>query len=146
MFRNILVALDLSPTSQRALATAAELAEAVNARLTLIAVSPDVPGYAYRSGINVAALEREAESETKKLLGDAVDSLPEGLPVTTVLKHGNPGERIVEQIAAGDHDLLAMGSRGRGRVTTNLFGSVGAYVHYHARIAMLVIHPDDEPE
>ena len=114
----------------------------MNAKLTLIAVSPDVPGYAYRSGIDVEALEREAEAETARILSDAVDSLPEELPVTKVLKHGNPGERIVEQIEAGGHDLLAMGSRGRGRLTTNLFGSVGAHVHYHSRVAMLVIHPE----
>ena len=142
MFRNILVAIDGSDTASRALAVAGELAEAVNAKLTLIAVSPDVPGYAYRSGIDVEALEREAEAETARILSDAVDSLPEELPVTKVLKHGNPGERIVEQIEAGGHDLLAMGSRGRGRLTTNLFGSVGAHVHYHSRVAMLVIHPE----
>ena len=142
MFRNILVAIDGSDTASRALAVAGELAEAVNAKLTLIAVSPDVPGYAYRSGIDVEALEREAEAETARILSDAVDSLPEELPVTKVLKHGNPGERIVEQIGAGGHDLLAMGSRGRGRLTTNLFGSVGAHVHYHSRVAMLVIHPE----
>jgi nucleotide-binding universal stress UspA family protein len=144
MFRDILVAIDGSPTSRRALEEAARLAEALNARLTLIAVSPEVPGYAYRSGVDVGALEREAETETERILREAVDSLPEGLPVTTVLKHGNPGERIVEQIEAGGHDLLAMGSRGSGRLTTSLFGSVGAYVHYHSRVAMLVIHPEDE--
>jgi nucleotide-binding universal stress UspA family protein len=145
IFRRILVAIDGSETADRALEVAAELAEAVNATLTLIAVSPDVPGYAYRAGVDVAALEHEAESETDRILRDAVAKLPDGLPVTTVLKHGNPGARIVEQIEAGDHDLLAMGSRGRGRLTTNLFGSVGAYVHYHARVAMLVIHPDRGP-
>lgn len=143
MFRDILVAIDGSATSARALEEAAQMAEALNARLTLIAVSPEVPGYAYRSGVDVAALEHEAETETERILHEAVDSLPEGLPVTTVLKHGNPGERIVEQIKAGGHDLLAMGSRGRGRLTTSLFGSVGAHVHYHSRVAMLVIHPDD---
>ena len=143
MFRDILVAIDGSATAQRALEAAAQLADALNARLTLIAVSPEVPGYAYRSGVDVAALEREAETETERILREAVDSLPDGLPVTTVLKLGNPGERIVEQIKAGGHDLLAMGSRGRGRLTSNLFGSVGAYVHFHSRVAMLVIHPED---
>jgi nucleotide-binding universal stress UspA family protein len=142
VFRDILVAIDGSATAERALDEAGQLAEALNARLTLIAVSPEVPGYAYRSGVDVAALEREAETETDRILHEAVESLPEGLPVTTVLKRGNPGERIVEQIKAGDHDLLAMGSRGRGRLTSNLFGSVGAYVHFHSRVAMLVIHPE----
>jgi nucleotide-binding universal stress UspA family protein len=143
VFRSILVALDSSPTAQRALEEATELAQALHSRLTIIAVAPDVPSYAYRSGVDVKALEREARAETDKLLRDAVAALPEDLPVTTVLQHGHAGERIVEQIKGGGHDLLVMGSRGRGRVATNLFGSVGAYVHYHARVAMLVMHPEE---
>ena len=143
MFRNILVALDQSTTSKRALAEAAELAEALNARLTIISVAPPVPAYAYRAGIDVGALENEVESETEKTMREAIDALPDGLPVTTVIKHGHPGEEIVKQIEVGEHDLIAMGSRGLGRVTANLFGTVGGYVHYHSRVAMLVIHPDE---
>jgi nucleotide-binding universal stress UspA family protein len=142
MFRDILVALDQSPTAQRALAEATELAEALNSRLTIISIVPPIPSFAYRAGIDVGALEQEAEKETDKLLREAVAGLPEGLPVTTVLKHGHPGEEIVKQIEAGDHDLVVMGSRGLGRVTANLFGTVGGYVHFHSRIAMLVVHPD----
>jgi len=142
MFRDILVALDQSPTAQRALAEATELAEALNSRLTIISIVPPIPSFAYRAGIDVGALEQEAEKETDKLLREAVAGLPEGLPVTTVLKHGHPGEEIAKQIEAGDHDLVVMGSRGLGRVTANLFGTVGGYVHFHSRIAMLVVHPD----
>jgi nucleotide-binding universal stress UspA family protein len=143
VFRNILVAIDGSTTARRALEAAAELAEALNSRLTIIAVSPEVPSFAYRSGIDVGALEREATSETETLLRESVAAIPQDLPVTTVLRFGHPGEQIVEQIARGGHDLLVMGSRGRGRVVTSVFGSVGAYVHFHARVAMLVIHPED---
>jgi nucleotide-binding universal stress UspA family protein len=143
MFRNILVAIDGSQTAGRALKAATELAEALNSRLTLIAVAPEVPSFAYRSGIDVRALEREATEETDKILRDAVAALPQDLPVTTVLQQGNAGERIVEQVESGEHDLLVMGSRGRGRVATNLLGSVGAHVHYHSRVPMLVIHPED---
>jgi nucleotide-binding universal stress UspA family protein len=143
MFHNVLVAIDGSPPAERALEAAAELAEALNSRLTIICVAPEVPGYAYRSGVDVQALGREAERETDKLLREAAAGLPEGLPVTTVLKHGNAGERIVEQIEAGQHDLLVMGSRGRGRIVANLFGSVAAHVHYHSRITMLVLQQED---
>ncbi len=143
VFRNILVAIDGSETAGRALEAAGELAQALNSRLTLISVAPEVPSFAYRSGIDVRALEGEARKETEGLLRDSVEALPEGLPVTTVLKQGNPGEQIVEQLRAGEHDLLVMGSRGRGRFATSLLGSVGAFVHYHARVPMLVIHPED---
>jgi nucleotide-binding universal stress UspA family protein len=143
VFREILVAIDGSAMAQRALETATGLAEALNSRLTIISVSPEVPPYAYRSGVDVEKLEHEAEAETDGILRDAVASLPEKLPVTTVLKHGHPGERIVEQIRDGRHDLLVMGSRGRGRLVSNIFGSTSAYVHYHCRVAMLVIQPDE---
>ena len=142
MFRNILVAIDGSQTAARALEAAGELAEALNSRLTIISVAPEVPGYAFGAGIDIQALEARAESETEELLREGADSLPEDLPVTKVLKRGNAGERIVEQISAGEHDLLVMGSRGRSRVVSNLFGSVAAYVHFHSKVAMLVIHPE----
>jgi nucleotide-binding universal stress UspA family protein len=143
LFRDILVALDQTATAQRALGEAIELAEALNSRLTIISIVPPIPSFAYRAGIDVGALEQEAEKETEKLLRDSVAGLPEDLPVTTVLKHGHPGEEIVKQIDAGDHDLVVMGSRGLGRVTANLFGTVGGYVHFHSHVAMLVVHPDE---
>ena len=144
MYRNILVALDSSEIAARALRDAAELALALNARLTIISVAPELPSFAYRAGVDVRALEEKAQAEIEQLLRDAVDSLPEGLPATTLLRRGHPGEEIVDQIKRGDHDLLVMGSRGRGRLTSNLFGSVAAYAHYHARVSMLVLHPQDD--
>jgi nucleotide-binding universal stress UspA family protein len=87
-------------------------------------------------------MAHELETDTQKLLREAVESLPDELPVTTVLKHGKAGERIVQQIEAGQHDLLAMGSRGRGRAAESIFGTTAGYVHWHARVAMLVIHPE----
>jgi nucleotide-binding universal stress UspA family protein len=142
MFHDILVAIDLTDTAHRALVEAGTLAEALNSRLTIIAVAPQIPPFAYRAPVDVEALEKEALAETEDLLRKAVDALPEELPVTKVMKIGNPGEEIVKQIEAGDHDLLVMGSRGRSRVVSNLFGSVAAHVHFHSHIAMLVIHPE----
>ena len=143
MFRDVLIALDDSETARRAFDTAAELADALNARLTVISVVPEVASAAYQSHVDVQSLRGEIERETDRLIRDAVDSLPQGLPITTVLKHGHAGERIVEQVEAGRHDLVVMGSRGRGRLATNLFGSVAAHVHYHSHVAMLVIHPEE---
>jgi nucleotide-binding universal stress UspA family protein len=143
MFRDILTALDASDPAQRAFDHAGELAIALNARLTVISVAPEVSGTAFRAPVDINALRRDVERETERMLRDAVDRLPPELPVTTVLKHGNAGERIVEQVEAGCHDLLVMGSRGRGRVATNLLGSVAGHVFFHSRVAMLVIQPED---
>jgi len=144
MYRNILVALDTSQIARRALDDAAELAVALNAKLTIVSVMPDLPGFAYRAGVDVQALENEARKEIENLLRDAVESLPEGLPATTVFRQGNPGAEIVGQIERGEHDLVVMGSRGRGRLTSNLFGSVAAHVHFHSHVAMLVLQETED--
>jgi nucleotide-binding universal stress UspA family protein len=144
VYRNLLVALDSSHIAGQALQEAADLALSLNARLTIISVVPDLPGFAYRAGIDVQKLEAEGQAEVEKLLRDAVESLPEELPATTVLRKGNPGAEIVGQVERGEHDLLVMGSRGRGRVASNLFGSTAAHVHFHSRVAMLVLQERDD--
>ena len=143
MFRDILVALDGSEPAKRAFGHAADLADALNARLTVITVVPDVAAPAYGAQVDVERLRQELEDDTEKLLRWAVDSLPPGLPITKVTKHGHAGPRILEQLKAGNHDLLVMGSRGRGRLASNLLGSVAAHVYFHSRVPMLVVQPEE---
>ncbi|HEX2360394.1 MAG TPA: universal stress protein [Solirubrobacterales bacterium] len=146
MFRSILVALDDSPTSQAALDVAIDLAQRLRSRLTVISVSPEIPGYAYRAAIDVQALRAEVESETERILREGVDRVPEDVPVTSVFRHGRAGEEIVAQLEAGGHDLLVSGSRGRGRVASNLLGSVNAHVFFHSHVPMLVIPPREDSD
>ena len=143
MFRNILTAIDGSATAGRAFDAAAELASSLNARLTVISVAPEVSSGAYRAPIDLQTLRAEVERETEQLLREAVDRLSPDLPVTKILMQGDAGKRIVEQLEAGNHDLLVMGSRGRGRIASNLLGSVAAHVFFHTRVPMLVIQPDE---
>ena len=59
--------------------------------------------------------------------------------VHTVTRSGHIGQEIVSEVEAGGYDLLVLGSRGRGRLTSELFGSANAYVHFHSRIPLLSI-------
>jgi nucleotide-binding universal stress UspA family protein len=141
MYRNILVAIDGSPTAGRALQHASELAAALHAKLTVMSVVPSIPGYAYAAGVDVNALKREAEREVDERLRAAVDALPGDITVSSFLRHGDAGHEIVKALDDGGYDLLVLGSRGRGRMASTLFGSVGAAVHFHTHVPMLVVHP-----
>jgi nucleotide-binding universal stress UspA family protein len=146
MFRSILVAIDGSPHSTLALREAGDLAERNNATLTVITTVPDpsawlMGGAAYGGGgIDFDALAKETEREYQELLDGAVDSLPEDLPVTKVLAHGRPADRILGQLESGRHDLVVMGSRGRGDVRSLLLGSVSHEVLTSSRAAVLIVH------
>lgn len=142
MFRNILVAIDGSSTAQRALRHAIDLAEALNARLTIVTVAPEVPAFARGAAIDIAALEKASEDEADKRLRAAVELVPESVSVTTILHHGSAAKQILAVSRDGNYDLLVMGSRGRGRLASNVLGSVTADVHFGTTLPILVIHPE----
>lgn len=142
MFHRILAAIDGSVHAERALAEAADLAQRNNATLTVITIVPDPsawllgsPGY-----IDFAALAEESEREHQRLLDDATGSLPQDLSVTKLLVHGRPADRIVEQVRSGRHDLVVMGSRGRGDIRSLVLGSVSHQVLNASPSAVLIVH------
>ena len=49
---------------------------------------------------------------------------------------------MLRQIKAGNHDLVAMGSRGRGALRSVLLGSVSHYVLHHSPVPVLIVHAD----
>ena len=142
MFRDILVAVDGSTHADEALAQAIDLAESEHARLTLIAGAPRVPPTAYFvvSGAALAELESGARSSTEAVLKHARERVPDDLPVTTVLTEEPIRPALIEQIKRGGHDLIVMGSRGRGAMRAALLGSVSHYVLHHSPIPVLIVH------
>jgi nucleotide-binding universal stress UspA family protein len=146
MYRNILVAIDGSTHAAQALADAVDLAQAGNARLTVMTSVPDpstwlVSGAGY-AGFDYEALEKETEREYSKLIEDAVEKVPRDISVTKVVAHGRPSQRIIEQARSGEHDLIVMGSRGRGEMRSALLGSVSHQVLNSSPAAVLIVHAD----
>jgi nucleotide-binding universal stress UspA family protein len=145
MFRNILVAIDGSPDAEEALTQAIDLAGAERSRLTLLSATTGPPVIAYAS---IGAAEvvakgiQDAEEEAKRVIEDARERVPGDVSVTTVTSVKPPRAAILRQIEDGQHDLLVMGSRGRGAVSAALLGSVSHFVLNHSPIPVLVVHAD----
>ncbi len=49
---------------------------------------------------------------------------------------------LIRQIKEGHHDLVVMGSRGRGTVRAALLGSVSHYVLHHSPVPVLIVHAE----
>ena len=145
MFHNLLVAIDGSTHSSAALSEAIDIARQGNATLTLITTVPDpstwlLGGATYSGGIDFEAIARETDREYNDLLENAVDQVPQDVSVTKVLAHGRPADRILERVDQGRHDLIVMGSRGRGQVRSLILGSVSHEVLNASPAAVLIVH------
>lgn len=144
MFHNILVSVDGSTHASRALEEAIDIAQADNARLTILTAVPRSPLWMCAS-LSVPPpppLDRELELESTEILRKAVARVPDSIPVTTILTHKKIREALRERIATGHHDLLVIGSRGRGALTSALFGSVSHHALNHSPIPVMIVHDD----
>ena len=146
MFRNILVGVDHSEHSREAVRFAAEIARGQRATLTLVTV--------YRTQLSWAALmppggvsQRTVDEIidgkreiAQAILDEAVELVPAGIDVRTVLAEGEPGPAIVEEARTGRYDLVVVGSRGRGDATSLLLGSVSHQVLHDSPVPVMVVH------
>jgi len=137
VFHQILVAHDGSTDSDAALDLAVALARDQHATLTLLTVVPD---------LSAAATSAAGAYDLDRVYGEinrrARDGVPTDVAVRTVLRHGAPARAITE-LAAG-HDLVVMGTHGRGRIGEALAGSVSrAVVHALRGPVLLMRAPAD---
>jgi nucleotide-binding universal stress UspA family protein len=148
MFHSILVAVDGSADADQALAQAIDLAEAEHARLTIFAAVVMPPSEVYWGGGAAAAadLARNAETEAEAILRTAVERVPNDVSVSTVLSKEPVRPALLHQIKSGEHDLVVMGSRGRGAVRAALLGSVSHYVLHHGPTPVMIVQAKVESE
>jgi nucleotide-binding universal stress UspA family protein len=147
VFHNILVAVDGSPHADQALTHAIDLAESEHTRLTLLTAAPAIPAAAYlTAGQLTPELIAEAHAEAEAIIRRACDRVPADLPVTTVLTDQPIRVALIRRIEEGHHDLVVMGSRGRGAVRSTLLGSVSHYVLHHSPVPVLIVHADRSRE
>jgi nucleotide-binding universal stress UspA family protein len=144
MFHNILVAVDGSQHADQALADAIDLADREHARLTLFTavVQPRPAAFFGATGDAVADMFQQAEAQAEAILRRARDRVPDHLSVTTVLSTDPIEPALMRQIKTGHHDLVVMGSRGRGAVRSALLGSVSHYVLHHSPAPVLIVHSE----
>jgi nucleotide-binding universal stress UspA family protein len=143
MFHNILVAVDGCADANAALAHAIDLAESEHARLTLIAaLAEPLPDVYLVAGENAGELSESVHCQAEAVIREARDRVPADLPVTTVLSEQPIRLALIRRLREGHHDLVVMGSRGRGAIRSALLGSVSHYVLHHSPVPVLIVHAE----
>ncbi len=136
--RTILVPVDGSPASGKAMALGSELARACGASLTALHVLRS------ESMVTVGAQAltddqlEQAKSRMAQRAFEAVDAgevAPEAITETAI---GNPSQEIVDHARRNDVDLIIMGSRGLTEFGQLLLGSVSSQVVHHAPCSVLI--------
>jgi nucleotide-binding universal stress UspA family protein len=138
----IIVGIDGSSHSVRALEWALNEAASKHARLTVLTVhSVAVSGW---SGNPILApgdaedqerARQAAEEMTLKAASQLGEAKPASVTVRAII--GFPAEVLIK--ASGDADLLVVGSRGAGGFTKLIMGSVSSQVVHHARCPVVVV-------
>ena len=140
VFTNILVALDGSEVSQRALIRAADEAKLWNANLHAI--------YVVETGlfsslpvdntveIMYSVLETEGEAVLEKAKKYGTDK---GITVFTHLEQGHAGSEIIALAEREKVDLIMVGSHGKSNADRLLIGSVSTFVVTHSTASTMVV-------
>jgi nucleotide-binding universal stress UspA family protein len=135
MFKQILVALDGSPYSRRALPTAIEVAKKFDSSIFVLHVSEHDKGRA-------ASYSMETPAEATMLVADAVEAAKKaGIQASGEVRDAgaqHAAKFIVDAAIEKGVDLIVMGSRGLSDVQGVFLGSVTHKVLQTAEIPVLI--------
>jgi nucleotide-binding universal stress UspA family protein len=137
----IIVGVDGSAHSRRALECALQESAIRHAPLTVLTVHAAFAGYHGGMMSDPAGPARTEEArqaaqlDTDKALAGLDGPRPASVTVTAV--HGFPVEELIK--AGSDADMIVLGARGAGGFTRLLMGSVADQVTQHAPCPVLIV-------
>ncbi len=140
MFKTIVLALDGSEGSRRAIPVAVELARQNGGRIVIAHVEQDVAG---KGGAPIPITEDEIQAEIRKQADQlSTDGIEASVEMRNVML-GGPAHPIAEIAEEANADLIVAGTRGHSPVAGLLLGSVTQRLLHIARSPVLVVPPPD---
>jgi len=145
----IVVGVDGSDHSHRALMWAMRQAAQHHVPLTVVAVRPDPVrpltgiywgAHAYPEDTHNPEVARKAIQEIVEQVGNEIGETAPQVTVNVVT--GDPAEELIK--ASRDADIVVVGSRGSGGFASLLMGSVSSKVTHHAACPVVVIRGEGQ--
>jgi len=138
MFHKILVAVDGSPSSEKALAAAVDLAARYQADLTAVGVAqqPEVVGMVDE----VDEMRRQAEGHFRRI-GEAAVAFArnQGVALRSVVLRGHVADSIVRYAESEGMNLVVLGQHGHSRITRFFLGSTSDRVSEHCPCTVMIV-------
>ena len=146
MYAQLLVPIDGSKLSDKAVAHAVALAQRIGAKITLFYASPDYPMPAYADGIVYEPISKKeyakmATEEADRVLSDAMKKAASaGVDCTPMhVIAPSPWEAILKAAKKTKCDAIVMASHGRRGLSAVLLGSETQKVLTHSKLPVLVV-------
>lgn len=140
VFSDILVAVDGSDASQRALVRAVEEAKVWNARLHIVYIVETGLFSSLPADNTVEIMYRVLETEGNTVLENARKfAAAKSVTAITYVKQGHAGSEIVALAEKEKADLIIVGSHGKSQTDRLLIGSVSTHVVSHSRVTTMVV-------
>ena len=136
-FRKILVPIDGSKFSEKALQRACGMAEALDAKIILLYVVEKSPTLNILDRNEYLKLLRKFGTNTLKKANDIV--LKKGFNAKTILKEGNIVTEIEKIVKTEKCDLIIVGNKGLGPVSRILLGSVSNKLAQSSTCSLLIV-------
>ncbi len=137
MIKNILIPVDGSEGSDRAITHAISLAEVCGAKLNFLYVA-NINQLAINACLSDAILEAVTKAGNV-ILERAMQMVPTGIEKEAFSETGSPAVVILDFADSIEADLVVMGSRGLGVVKGVLLGSVSQYIVEQSKCPVLVV-------
>lgn len=137
MIKNILIPVDGSEGSDRAITHAITLADVCGAKLNFLYVA-NINQLAINACLSDAILEAVTKAGNV-ILDRAMQMVPSGIDKEAFSETGSPAVVILDFADSIEADLVVMGSRGLGVVKGVLLGSVSQYIVEQSKCPVLVV-------
>jgi nucleotide-binding universal stress UspA family protein len=145
MFKSLLIPVDGSPCSDKALAEGGKLAKTLGAKVVVLYVMQN-PVMLYGMG-DAVAYQDELYDDLRKQAEGVLETAKKvvrqtGVEAQTLLFEGTrPADVILQE--QNNHDLIVMGTHGRKGMSRWFMGSVAEGVLRRAQKPCLIVHSDE---
>jgi len=141
--QKILLAVDGSESCNKAIDKAKELAEGVNAEVTIITVFEEAfsiqhsPSKQYVDK-KISEMEKVKEARVD-IIEKCANNFKDDAKINTITKKGNPAKQICKEAKSGNYDFVLVADKGKSAIKDFFLGSTAEKVVRYCENTVMVV-------